>query len=60
MAQTLNNNQLLVRVLEKQRDRNMKWLTQITDVDANSANQQLPEIECINFDRYEETWEERN
>lgn len=38
----------------------MKWLTQVTNVDPSAVDKQLPEIECINFDRYEETWEERN
>ena len=61
IAQTLQNNQLLVRVLSKQRDRNTKWIAATQDEERKDAKEQrLPEIEGIDFDRYEETYEERN
>ena len=61
IAQTLQNNQLLVRVLEKQRDRNSKWLDALRDEERKDPkDQRLPEIDCIDFERYEETFEERN
>ena len=50
-----------MRVLEKQRDRNSKWLDALRDEERKDPKEQrLPEIDCIDFDRYEETYEERN
>lgn len=48
-------------MLEKQRDRNSKWLDALRDEERKEPKEQrLPEIDCIDFDRYEETYEERN
>ena len=48
-------------MLEKQRDRNSKWLDALKDEEGKDPKEQrLPSIENIEFDRYEETFEERN
>ena len=50
-----------MRVMEKQRDRNLKWLAAIQDEERKDVkDQRLPMIECIDFDRYEESYEEKN
>ena len=58
IAQNLHNNQLLCRVLEKQRERNQQWLIAKDDAE-RKQEQRLPLVEPINFDRYEETQEEK-
>ena len=61
IAQTLQNDQLLVRVLEKTRDRNNKWLQAVIDEERKDPKlQRLPSMECIDFELYEETYEEKN
>jgi len=48
-------------VLEKQRDRNNKWLQAFIDEERKDPKLQcLPSIECIDFENYEETYEEKN
>ena len=50
-----------MRVMEKQRDRNLKWLAAIQDEERKDVkDQRLPMIECIDFDRYEESYEEKH
>ena len=47
--------------MEKQRDRNLKWLAAFEDEARKDVkDQRLPMIECIDFDRYEESYEEKN